>query len=209
MKLYLSSYRIPNPGELERLIGKPLSMCKVALIPNAKDYTPDSERSQKINELQSDLVKLDIKADIVDLRYYNDPDSLENTLKTYELVWVAGGNCFVLRFEMQRSGFETIIAKLLRSGLVYGGESAGAIVAGASLHGFEAADDPASAAKLIKEGLRLTKKVIAPHMDNAEFADYTKHIQNLYAGDERIIYLSDNQALVINNDMQVVVSGET
>lgn len=38
MRLYLSSYRIPTPGDFTKFIGKQPAQTKLALIPNAKDY---------------------------------------------------------------------------------------------------------------------------------------------------------------------------
>lgn len=39
MKFYLSSYRIPTPDDFTKLIGKQPARTKLALIPNAKDYS--------------------------------------------------------------------------------------------------------------------------------------------------------------------------
>lgn len=206
MKLYLSSYRVPTPKDLKNLLGKPFKECRVAIIPNAKDYNPAEERSQKINELAAYIANLGLRVDIIDLRDYDESQQLSDKLKAYELIWAAGGNTYVLRQEMQRSGFDLSIKDLLAHGCIYGGESAGAIVAGASLRGFEVADDPALAEKTIWEGLGLTDKIIAPHMDNSDFHEYTEHIKKLYAGDENIVYLNDNQAFLVNGASQRVVS---
>lgn len=199
MKLYLSSYRIPKPEEFLSLFLKPAAGCRLAIIPNAQDYRIPEERGVRIDELTSDLEKIGFASDVVDLREYEDGETIYETLKSYDGVWVAGGNSFVVRCEMRRSGFEKVIEKLLELGLVYCGESAGAIVAGLTLQGCEPADEPELADQIIWEGLGLTERIIAPHADNPEFAEYINHMKKLYEGNDRVVYLNDNQALVIND----------
>lgn len=66
-----------------------------------------------------------------------------------------GGNTFSLRYEMKRSGFEGAIRQLLDDGIVYGGDSARALVAGLSIAGIESVDRPEFAEEIINEGLGL------------------------------------------------------
>lgn len=205
MKLYLSSYRIPTPHDLESLLTKPFSECRTAIIPNGKDHNLPGERAEKLDELYADLAGLGIRADIVDLRDYENPKQLQQILSGYGFIWVAGGNTYVLRWEMRRSGFDQAIKGWLDKGGVYGGESAGAIVAGLSLKGFEVADDPELADELLWEGISLTDKIIAPHMDSPDFTEYVNYIRKLYGDDERVVYLNDNEAFVINGKVQSIV----
>lgn len=207
MKLYLSSYRIPEPNALFALIGKPLAECRVASIPNAKDDQLPEIRAQKTDELSDYLTNLGLKSDVIDLRDYEDPEQLKHALMEYDLIWVNGGNTFVLRAEMHRSGFDQIIDGILQEGKVYGGESAGAIVAGITLEGFEVADDPELADEVYWDGLGLVDKIVAPHIDNPDFTEYVNHIKKIYSGDERVLYLNDNQALVVIDAFLNVVTG--
>jgi len=206
MKLYLSSYRIPTPNDLAGLLGKPLSDCRLAVIPNAKDYHLPNIRAQKLDELIADLAQLELSGDVVDLRDYDNSEQLQSVLSVYDLFWLAGGNTYVLRSEMHRSGFDQIITALLQTGKVYGGESAGAIVAGITLEGFEVGDDPDLANEVFWDGLGLVENIIAPHMDSLDFIEYVNHIKKLYSGNERVIYLNDNQALVVNDLEQRIVT---
>lgn len=206
MKLYLSSYRVPTPKDVENLLGMPLGECRTVIIPNAKDDKPAQERAQKLAELEADLAHLGLQADVADLRDFDSPERLLNVLGEYDLFWVAGGNTYVLRYEMRRSGLDKILGELLQNNRVYGGESAGAIVAGPSLRGFDVADSPSLAPDAIWEGLGLTDKIIAPHMDNPNFQEYTAHIKKYYAEVDRVVYLNDNQALVVNGEKQTIVT---
>lgn len=198
MKLYLSSYRVPTPDELFQLLLKPPAGCKVAVIPNAQDYRSSEERQLRLDEVKADLEKLGLTSEVVDLRKYNDGERLYRDLHPYDAVWVAGGNTFVLRAEMRRSGFDSIINKLLLDGLVYCGESAGAIAAGHTLKGSEVGDDPELASQIIWEGLGLTDKIIAPHADSPDFPGYIEHMKQLYKDSNQVVYLNDDQAYVVN-----------
>lgn len=197
-KLYLSSYRVPTPDKFFDLLLKPPAGCRVAVIPNAKDYNPPEERQEKLDELATDLAKLGFKSDVVDLRKFSDSQTIYDALYEYDAMWAAGGNTFVLRYEMHRSGFDTAITKLLDVGRIYAGESAGAIVAGLTLRGCEIADNPAEAKEIIWDGLGLVDKILAPHADSPDFPQYVEHMKSLYKDSDQVVYLNDDQALVVN-----------
>lgn len=205
MKLYLSSFRIPVPEELSKLIGKPLDGSSVALITNAKDFYSTRARDFKTGELITYLKALGMKVTTVDLREYHDTGKLKQTLGTCDLIWAMGGNTYMLRYEMRRSGFDTIIRDLLDTGVVYGGDSAGALVMGPSIAGVELADEPAFAEEVIKEGLGLVPFVILPHVDNPDFANVLPVMRNLHAN---MIELTDSQAVIFNDDTHRIVQAE-
>jgi len=205
MKLYLSSYRIPVPEKLIDLVGKPANEITVAVIPNAKDYYSARAKKFKVDDFCEFLKTLNMSSAVVDLQDYSDEKILEQELRKYDLIWAVGGNTFCLRYEMRRSGFENIIAGLLEDGMVFGGDSAGAIVAGRSLTGVELADEPEFAEVVINEGLRLVEFGIVPHADSQ---DYGQAIPEMRAAQEKegeTILLNDNQAIVIDESGRTYV----
>jgi peptidase E len=103
-------------------------------------------------------------------------------------------------------GADKLIIELAKSGKVYGGGSAGAVVAGPTLRHFETADDPHDAPEVIWEGLGLTDSVVVPHMDNVKFQEVIHGIRDrLIADGNKVVPLTDAQALVINGDTQKVI----
>ncbi|CAN5692220.1 hypothetical protein BH23PAT2_BH23PAT2_02080 [soil metagenome] len=206
MKLYLSSYRIAVPDELFRLVGREPNKIKVALLPNAKDYYAPLAQDYKIRDIiryQNDLGLMSV--DIVDLRTFADSVSLYEKLKKYDLVWAVGGNTFCLRQEMKRSKFDQVIHPLLDEGVVYGGDSAGAVVAGTSLRGIESVDIPEFTEEVIYEGLRAVPYVLLPHADNEYFKEANEQTKQAHDGDD-LISLDDNQAAIFENDTFRIVS---
>lgn len=151
MKLYLSSYHLGDVSKkLKDLVGPNK---KAAVIPNALDFSQDLERRKKSNQQEiDDLANLGFMPEELDLRdYFGQIDELRSKIKEYGLIWVRGGNCFVLLRAMKESGFDQIIQGYKgKDELVYGGYSAGVCVITPTLKGIELVDD----AKILPEGYK-------------------------------------------------------
>lgn len=209
MKLYLSSYRIPNIAALQDLLGTDFSNVRVALVPNAGDYYADRARAIKIRDNITNLKSIGFnRVEAVDLQEYRDKDILKKVLSDFDLIRVSGGNTFCLREEMRKSGFEDIIHELLDSGIVYAGESAGALAAGNSLKGIEAADNPEFAEQIIWEGLNIIPNFVLPHVGSDYFGEAVEKAKLAHQENpSEIIELTDQQALIIDGDKNEIVEG--
>ena len=206
MKLYLSSYRIPTPNDLVALVSPQTTDISMALISNAQDYYAERARAFKVGDAMQYMQQKGFKVEEVDLRDYGDAQTLKAKLANFDIVWAMGGNTFNVRHQMRRSGFELIIRELLAQGVVYGGDSAGALVAGTSIGGIESDDEPAYAEEVITEGLSLVPYAILPHVDNPEFANVLPVFTDMHA-DSDIIKLKDSQAVIFNNAEHHIVEG--
>lgn len=167
MRLFLASYRFGgDPDRLVRLVG---GTGRVAVIANAADAWGSARASAVVSDLVP-LRRLGFDAREVDLRdFVGAPERLRAELSGVDLVWVRGGNTFVLRAQLARSGGDTVLTGLLRDdALTYAGYSAGACVLAPSLRGLELLDDPAEVAPTcgvptIWNGLGLVEEAIVPH----------------------------------------------
>jgi dipeptidase E len=175
MRLYLSSYRIGDrAGALLALLG---SGKRAAIISNALDNVSPADREihrREVYDPHAELASLGITGEELDLRrYFDQPARLAEKLAGFDLVWVVGGNVFVLRRAMRQSGFDRLIVEMLdRDDIVYGGFSAGAVVATPSLDGIDLMDDPAEVPagytpEVIWDGLGLIDHAIVPHYRSA------------------------------------------
>jgi dipeptidase E len=173
MKLYLSSHKIgDSAGALLAMLGNARN-ARAAVISNGFDAAPEMARQRYLEEvfdLRTVLKSLGIYAEDLDLRaYFGDADALRRRLKHFALVWVMSGNSFVLRRAMKQSKFDAVIADLLaEDAIIYGGDGAGAVLAGPTLRGMELVDDPWELPErydepLVWSGLRLTSFTIVPH----------------------------------------------
>jgi dipeptidase E len=143
MRLYLSSERLGTrvAALLDMLAGQGSRRPRVAVIANGHDH-PGAPAARP--GLMADFAALGLEPAALDLRaHFGDPQSLRTRLRDYDLAWASGGNSFVLRRAMRLSGFDRIIGDLVGAdAIAYGGDGAGAAVAGPSLAGLELMDDP-------------------------------------------------------------------
>ena len=118
MRLYLSSYRIGDrAGSLLALLG---GGKRAAIIENALDTFSTEARDiyrREAYDPAHELAALGIAGTPLDLRqYFGRPVALRERLSRFDLVWVTGGNAFVLRRAMKQSGFDDVIVDMLDNG---------------------------------------------------------------------------------------------
>lgn len=214
MRLYLSSYKFGNfSNELVKLVG---SNKRVAVIGNSRDWSGDKERAQKGMEEQMQILNsLGFSAEELDLRkYFGKSELLKKYLSQFGLVWVLGGNTFVLKRAYEQSGFDYVIKEMLTEDkIVYGGYSAGVVILSPSMRGLEIVDDPrvvpeGYAPEFSWDGLGLVDYSIAVHYrsDHPESALVEKEIE--YLEKNKIPYktLRDGEAIVINGFKERLLS---
>lgn len=205
MRLYLSSERLgERAGALLAMLGGK----KVAIIANGYDGASATARDIYRTEVYDPVAEfkaLGLEPHEVDLRaHFDDTASLRQRLGGFDLVWVMGGNSFVLRRAMKQSGFDTIIRDMLDAdAIAYGGYAAGAVVAGPSLRGLELMDDPFELPDgydepLIWNGLGLTPFAIVPHYlsRHPEAAAAEKVVSYMRARRTRFRAISDGEVIV-------------
>ncbi len=211
MRLYLSSQNVGNHAN--RLLEMVGSNRTVAYISNAKDYS-EQERSQKIPVHKVEFEALGFQFKEFDLRnYFGKSTQLENEIKNSGLVFATGGNTFLLRRAMFDSGLDQILIKYLKTNqFVYGGSSAGSLVACPSLHGVEMADNPDAVKRIynkqiIWEGLHLTEFYLSVHYQSDWFRAKADALVNYYKK-HKLPYktLQDGQVYTINGKNQELLS---
>ena len=216
MRLYLSSFGLGNqPQKLVNLVAGHTS---AAIILNAYDFATEDTRKVRLQQEIQALQQLGFHPEELDLRhYFNDKHKqldLRTLLTTYGLVWVRGGDSFILRRAMKASGFDEILLDMLaHDAIVYGGFSAGIAMLTPSLHGVELVDNPYDVpegydATVIWECLGLVPYAIAPHYrsDHPESAAVDRLVQ--YYIDNHILFkaLRDGQVLLVQGSQEQVIS---
>lgn len=168
MNLYLSSYRIGGKGHLLRELG---GSGKAFVISNALDFSTDAGRrrngvAREINELGA----CGITAEALDLReFFGQQPLLRHHLEGASMLWVIGGNTFLLRRAMALSGLDLILhSRREDPDFLYAGYSAGACVLCPSLEGIHLADQPEAQADgysgdVLWTGLGLIDYYFVPH----------------------------------------------
>lgn len=215
MRLCLSSERLgERAGALLDMLGGP----RIAVIANGYDGASVTARDIYRTEVYDPIAEftaLGLEPHEVDLRaHFGDATSLRRRLTGYDLVWVMGGNSFVLRRAMKQSGFDTVIRDMLDADAVaYGGYAAGAVVAGPTLRGLELMDDPFELPDsydepLIWSGLGLTPFAIVPHYRSRhpEAASAEKVVSYMRARRTRYRAISDGEVIVQVGNLERLAS---
>ncbi|MFA6797464.1 MAG: Type 1 glutamine amidotransferase-like domain-containing protein [Candidatus Paceibacterota bacterium] len=212
MRLYLSSFRIGNnPNKLVELTGKG---GQAVFIVNALDYKPESRGKFLVSEIQI-LRELGYDVEELDLRMWfgKKAEDLEKYLRTKNLVWVNGGNTFLLRRAMKQSGFDEIITRLLKEDvIVYAGFSAGCAVLHKDLHGIDITDDPnisveGYTGEIEWAGLGIIDFNIVTHYESEhnESEEAKKEMDFYIHNKVPFKTLSDGEVLIVNNDFIEII----
>jgi dipeptidase E len=133
--MYLSSFRLGNCPK--RLVSLARHGTWVVVIANAMDAAPPDVREAGVQREVLALTGLGFTVDELDLRsYFLDASPLGADLRRYDVVWLRGGNAFMLRYALARSSADAELGRLLQEdAFVYSGYSAGPCVLAPSLRG--------------------------------------------------------------------------
>ncbi|MCF2527803.1 Type 1 glutamine amidotransferase-like domain-containing protein [Yinghuangia soli] len=180
------------------------------------DGQPAGERAAGVVREVDALGALGFAAEESDLREYFGAEAgvLAEVFGEADLLWLRGGNAFVLRAALALSGADAVLAGLLREDAVaYGGYSAGGCVLAPSLRGLEACDDPAEVGRAygrpaVWDGLGLLPYAFVPHVDSPGHPEsqVLGEVAERYRADGTpYLALRDGQALVVDGELSEVV----
>ncbi len=129
MKLFLTSSGIPTEQKdlFLKSFNKPANEITFYFIPTAADVEPDGQEwvTLSMNQFSS----IGINCIWYSLKY-KTKEQVESELQDADCIWVNGGNTFYLLDISRKTGFDEVVKKLVREkGVVYGGTSAGTILA--------------------------------------------------------------------------------
>jgi len=203
MKLYLCSLRPKVKTDLLKLIDYKTAP-SVTIVANAWDVDLKKRGPEELNNCINNFKSFGFTTKVLDLKNANQ-QSIADQLSNQDLVWVMGGNTFYLNYLMQKSDFKTAVKPLLKTTLAYGGESAGAVVIGKTLHGIEYLDDPKLSPELLWDGLKLIDFSIIPHWDTEKYAEYLQRVKTEMEKYSLATTLKNNQAFIVDGEELEVI----
>ncbi|MDO8486546.1 MAG: Type 1 glutamine amidotransferase-like domain-containing protein [Candidatus Staskawiczbacteria bacterium] len=198
MLLLTSSGMSGTKEEILSVLPKPADKIRVAHIITASKVESDISYVEKDRELMKEA---GFNVEDVDIEGKNK-DQLMKLLENFDIIYVQGGNTFYLLKQMRRSGFDKIIKKLLRKGIVYIGVSAGSIVAGKTIQTASWQDDEDKFGLINLRGLGFVKSNIFVHY-NPEYEEIIKQKPKRIKKSLRI--LTDEQALFVFGKKTILV----
>lgn len=208
MNLFLTSYFTKVAHLLPTISDKPLTECTVTFIPTAAavedvDFYV-AEARQTLADLGATIREVDIAS--------ADTASIATAIDAADCIYVSGGHTFYLLKQLRDSGADLLIARAVRQGTTYIGESAGSAIAADDCAYIRPLEDPESFDFHFMTdfaGLSLTTTRVLPHKHNPMFESA---VNQAIAAHPEVVAITDNQAVHITgpdhgSETITVVSG--
>lgn len=213
MKLLLTSSGITNSSikkSLSELLGKPYSKANVVFIPTAANLEKgdkawlidDMYRFRKLNFASFDMIDIST----IPKNVY------QSILEAADIIVFGGGNVNYLLEQLEKSGLQQILPKLIKT-KVYVGISAGSMITASNIS--------LSSAGILyyentggfknKKGLGFVNFEIRPHLNSPWFPKVTlEYLEELAKHTSRTFYaIDDNTAIaVIDTKINVISEGK-
>ena len=129
---------------------------------------------------------------------------IQRDLKDIEVLYVSGGNEFYLKEKANENNFDDIVRKLVDSGVIYIGTSAGSIIACADMSALQNLSDLAPLNKPVDtKGFGLVDLTILPHWGSENFKDR-------WLSEDSFNYMFKENAplIALNNYQYIEVKGD-
>lgn len=200
MKFVLCSEGFYTPNTVEacvQLVGKPQDQISIGII-NEAFAVEEGDKRWVLDNLNSVADNFAGELDIIDLLALSLED-IEKRLADKDVIFVVGGDTDYLMSVYQKTGFDTLLPKLLET-KVYVGSSAGSMVVGKRIS--------AAAYRLIygedskwdiDQYVGLVDLSVMPHLDSPHFPNRKESLLEAVGSFEGKVYgLRDDSAVVID-----------
>lgn len=192
MLLLTSSGMSGTKEEILSVLPKPADKIRVAHIITASKNEKNVSYMERDRELMKEA---GFNVEDVDIEG-KDKKQLMKILGVVDIIYVQGGNTFYLLRQMRKSGFDKVIRKLLRKGIIYIGVSAGSIVAGQTIEtaGWGNNPDEKTVNLINLKGLKLIKSNIFVHYNSDDLEMLKQKPKKVR---KKLRTLTDEQALFV------------
>lgn len=191
MKLFLCSHF----GKVGTLLKDDVEGKKVVFIPTAsineeyKGYVGSARKLWK--KMNADILEVEISTTPI--------DEINKAFAEADIIYFTGGNTFFLIDQIKKTGVDNLIKKHLKSGKLYVGESAGAIICAKELSYITAMDEvPSDFSQKDYSGLDLIDSYVVPHYLCPPFKSISQKIVDQYSN-LKLLPLNNSQAIFIEN----------
>ncbi len=200
--LLTSSGMYGSRQEILNILPKPAYDIRVAHIITASNPEVDKTYMNKDRELMREA-HFNIKD--IDIENKNKAQLMQE-LKDMDIIYVQGGNTFYLLKQIRMTGFDKVVKKLIKKGVIYIGVSAGSIVTGKTIETAKWLGDENTVNLKNLKGLKLVPFNIFVHYKQ----DYDEIIRKEQKKSwHKLKILSDTQALlVLNREVTLLGTGE-
>ncbi|EHI74191.1 peptidase E [Streptococcus criceti] len=200
MKFFLTSYIAGTEKQLKDFLKDYSS--RILFIPTAGNV---EEYTGYIDEGIKTLNNLGFTLDILNIAQESKKDC-DFAIASCDCLCIAGGNTFYLLQELEKKSLVELITQRIREGMLYIGESAGAIITSKDIEYSRFLDNPSSATALKDyTGLNLWNKYLLPHNNEFPFIESTAETIQTYSKKLDLLPIDNQTAVVIENEQFSVI----
>lgn len=196
MKLFLTSYLAGTKNLVNDFLSElqPREIVFVPTAANVEEYRGYvDEAIAAFQEMGFELRTLDVSK--------AEPEEALSMIKACRCLYVSGGNTFYLLQELKKKGLVTVIKSRVKDGMLYVGESAGAIIASHNVEYGQIMDDRSVAAELEDySGLGLVDYCVLPHSGEFPFVEAAAETIARYGEELNLVPLNNREAVVVDGN---------
>ena len=176
----------------EKQLGK-----QILFIPTAGNV---EEYRGYIDEALHTFADLGFQVEILDISAC-DIETAQAKIFQSKLLYVSGGNTFYLLQELKKKQLLSLIKEQIADGMVYVGESAGAIITAKDIDYNKLMDDKSVAEELSNtEGLNEVDFYVLPHLGEEPFVESAQDTLDTYSDQLNLLSLNNRQAVLVEGE---------
>lgn len=196
MQLFLCSYFAGTVKLFADVIQPKMHGKEVLFIPTAANV---EEYKGYVAEAQKAFEQLGLQVHLLDIVNVSE-DEIRQKINTAEVLYVSGGNTFYLLSELKKKALLPLIRARIGSGMVYVGESAGAIIASKDIS-YSAIMDDATFGTNLKDfnALDIVEFYVLPHYGEFPFEKTAQETFETYGKTLNLIPINNAEAISVSD----------
>ena len=153
-----------------------------------------------IDEALQTFADLGFQVEILDISAC-DRETAQAKIFQSKLLYISGGNTFYLLQELKKKQLLSLIKEQIADGMVYVGESAGAIITAKDIDYNKLMDDKSVAEELSNtEGLNEVDFYVLPHLGEEPFVESAQDTLDTYSDQLNLLSLNNRQAVLVEGE---------
>lgn len=196
-KIFLSSSFADVKDLFKNFIKDDLTGKKVLFIPTASIV---EEINFYVEDAKTAFKNLGMKLSILELTKVTEEEAKQEIILA-DYLYISGGNTFFLLQEIKRKNLISLIAEKVNQGMIYIGESAGAMIASADIEYAEGMDNKNIATDLKDtKALNLIDFYPLVHYGEFPFEEISKQREEKYKNRLNLIKINNYQAIIVEGN---------
>lgn len=178
---------------------------KVLFIPTAGNV---EEYTTYIDEARAVFADLQFEVEVLDIAEARE-DVVREKISQTPCLYISGGNTFYLLQELKKKNLLPLIRERIHQGMVYLGESAGAIIASRDIFYNHIMDDENLAPGLTEySALSMVDFFVLPHWKEFPFEESSQQTAAAYDGQLKLLKLTNQQAVLVTGHTNVIENAQ-